>query len=212
MPPNIELILKYFSQLSDIQIKQFEQMNELYQDWNKKINVVSRKDVELLYERHILHSLGIAKVIEFQSMAEIMDLGTGGGFPGIPLAIMFPESNFYLVDSIAKKIRVANEVIEALGLENIKAEQIRAEQVEQEFDFIVSRAVAPLKTLVYWSQGKFLRMYNHSLKNGIISLKGGDLSEELKEVKRKSKVFELKNYFEEEFFETKKVVYTKMIK
>lgn len=207
-----EIIFKYFPELDDTQKEQFVKMNALYQDWNEKINVVSRKDVDLLYERHVLHSLGIAKVIQFQPGAKVLDLGTGGGFPGIPLAIMFPKTEFFLVDSIAKKIKVVNEVIQGLGLQNIKAEQMRVEKVDDDFDFIVSRAVAPLKTLYNWSRDKFYKMYSHNLKNGYLLLKGGDLTEELAEIKRPKKVYELSSFFEEEFFETKKVVYVQMIK
>ncbi len=207
-----EIILKYFPDLTEEQQAQFIKMNELYQDWNLKINVVSRKDVDLLYERHVLHSLGIAKVIQFKPGTKVLDLGTGGGFPGIPLAVMFPKVEFFLVDSIAKKIKVVNEVITGLGLKNIKAEQMRVEKVDDDFDFIVSRAVAPLKTLYNWSRDKFYKMYSHDLKNGYLLLKGGDLTEELAEVKRPKKVFELSDYFEEDFFETKKIVYMQMIK
>lgn len=207
-----EIIFKYFPELDDTQKEQFVKMNALYQDWNEKINVVSRKDVDLLYERHVLHSLGIAKVIQFQPGAKVLDLGTGGGFPGIPLAIMFPKTEFFLVDSIAKKIKVVNEVIQGLGLQNIKAEQMRVEKVDDDFDFIVSRAVAPLKTLYNWSRDKFYKMYSHNLKNGYLLLKGGDLTEELAEIKRPKKVYELSSFFEEEFFETKNVVYVQMIK
>lgn len=207
-----EIILKYFPDLTEEQKAQFIKMNELYQDWNLKINVVSRKDVDLLYERHVLHSLGIAKVIQFKPGTKVLDLGTGGGFPGVPLAVMFPKVEFFLVDSIAKKIKVVNEVITGLGLTNIKAEQMRVEKVDDDFDFIVSRAVAPLKTLYNWSRDKFYKMYSHDLKNGYLLLKGGDLTEELAEVKRPQKVFELSDYFEEEFFETKKIVYMQMIK
>ncbi|OJJ20523.1 16S rRNA (guanine(527)-N(7))-methyltransferase RsmG [marine bacterium AO1-C] len=207
-----EIILKYFPDLTEEQKAQFIKMNELYQDWNLKINVVSRKDVDLLYERHVLHSLGIAKVIQFTPGTKVLDLGTGGGFPGVPLAVMFPDVEFFLVDSIAKKIKVVNEVIAGLGLKNIKAEQMRVEKVDDDFDFIVSRAVAPLKTLYNWSRDKFYKMYSNDLKNGYLLLKGGDLTEELAEVKRPQKVFKLSDYFEEEFFETKKIVYMQMIK
>ena len=207
-----EIILKYFPDLTEEQQAQFIKMNELYQDWNLKINVVSRKDVDLLYERHVLHSLAIAKVIQFKPGTKVLDLGTGGGFPGIPLAVMFPKVEFFLVDSIAKKIKVVNEVIAGLGLKNIKAEQMRVEKVDDDFDFIVSRAVAPLKTLYNWSRDKFYKMYSHDLKNGYLLLKGGDLTEELAEVKRPKKVFDLSDYFEEDFFETKKIVYMQMIK
>ena len=209
----LERIFHYFPELSEQQKAQYTQLGELYQDWNQKINVVSRKDVEFLYEKHVLHSLGIAKCMPFQPGAEIMDLGTGGGFPGIPLAIMFPDTSFYLVDSIAKKIKVVHEVIEGLGLKNVQAHQERAEKVQPQFDFVVSRAVAPLRTLMYWSKGKFYKMWNHKFKNGILCLKGGDLQEEIAETKRRNiRVYELSEYFEEEFFETKKVVYVPMMK
>ncbi len=210
--PGTELILKYFPDLNPQQVQAFEKMNALYQDWNQKINVVSRKDVELLYERHILHSLSIAKVIQFKPKASLMDVGTGGGFPGIPLAILFPETDFYLVDSIAKKIKVVQEVIEGLSLDNVKAAQIRMEQVDAEFDFILNRAVAPLKTLLHWTKHKTYRSWNHDLKNGLLCLKGGDLQEEIKEAGVKSyQIYELKDFFEEEFFETKKILYVPTI-
>ena len=207
----IDIILKYFPHLTGKQIDLFVKMEDLYQDWNQKINVVSRKDVELLYERHILHSLSIAKFFQFKSFTQIMDLGTGGGFPGIPLAVMFPDVDFYLVDSIGKKIKVVKEVIEGLGLNNVKAEQIRAEELHEEFDFVISRAVAPLETLVYWTKDKFLKNYVHDFKNGLICLKGGELEEELEPYRKKVKIYALKDIFDEEFFETKKVVYLPLI-
>jgi 16S rRNA (guanine527-N7)-methyltransferase len=211
--PTAELIFEYFPKLTDLQKEQFIKLEELYKDWNQKINVVSRKDVDLLYERHVLHSLSIAKIIEFKPSARLMDVGTGGGFPGIPLAIMFPLSSFYLVDSIAKKVKVVQEVIDGLGLKNVRTEQIRMEEVNEQFDFVLNRAVAPLSTLIHWTKDKYIPNWNHSLKNGIISLKGGDLSEEIKEAEiKKYKIFEMKDIFEGEFFETKKIVYVPMIK
>jgi 16S rRNA (guanine527-N7)-methyltransferase len=211
--PTAELIFEHFPKLTDLQKEQFIKLEELYKDWNQKINVVSRKDVDLLYERHVLHSLSIAKIIEFKPSARLMDVGTGGGFPGIPLAIMFPLSSFYLVDSIAKKVKVVQEVIDGLGLKNVRTEQIRMEEVNEQFDFVLNRAVAPLSTLIHWTKDKYIPNWNHSLKNGIISLKGGDLSEEIKEAEiKKYKIFEMKDIFEGEFFETKKIVYVPMIK
>ena len=182
---------------------------ELYQDWNLKINVVSRKDIEELYLRHVLHSLGIAKVIQFKPGSKVLDVGTGGGFPGIPLAILFPETQFHLVDSIGKKIKVVNEVAEGLGLENIKTTHGRVEEVKDTYDFIVSRAVAQMETFVRWTRGRIAKKQNHDLKNGILYLKGGDLSEELK-LYSSATVYDLPNYFDEDFYETKKVVHLAM--
>ena len=199
-------ILKQFPNLTDNQVQQFEKLQFLYEDWNAKINVISRKDIDELYTRHVLHSLGIAKILEFKSGSKIMDVGTGGGFPAIPLAILFPEANFYAIDIIAKKIKVVNEVIKALGLKNIKAEQKRAEIVTHDFDFIVSRAVTNMPDFVNWIKGKLKSKSKHDLENGILYLKGGDLSEELKDFP-KSKEYNLSDYFSNEFFETKKVVY-----
>jgi 16S rRNA (guanine527-N7)-methyltransferase len=205
------IIEKYFPNLTDKQKQQFAQLGELYATWNAQINVISRADIENLYEKHILHSLAIAKVVDFKDFTEILDVGTGGGFPGIPLAILYPNCQFLLVDSIGKKIKVVNEVATALGLENIKAEQIRAELVEGEFDFVVSRAVTRLLPFYGWVKGKInINNYN-KLKNGILYLKGGDLKEELKELGKKSRVFELSDYFNEEFFETKMVVHVPMV-
>jgi 16S rRNA (guanine527-N7)-methyltransferase len=204
------IIEKYFPSLTDKQKQQFAQLGELYSTWNAQINVISRADIDNLYEKHILHSLAIAKVVDFKDFTEILDVGTGGGFPGIPLAILYPNCQFLLVDSIGKKIKVVNEVATALGLENIKAEQIRAELVEGEFDFVVSRAVTRLLPFYGWVKGKInINNYN-KLKNGILYLKGGDLKEELKELGKKSKVYELSDYFTEEFFETKMVVHVPM--
>ncbi|WP_396212429.1 16S rRNA (guanine(527)-N(7))-methyltransferase RsmG [Flavobacterium sp.] len=202
----MEEILKQFPNLTDNQRQQFERLQFLYEDWNSKINVISRKDIDELYTRHVLHSLGIAKILEFKPGSKIMDVGTGGGFPGIPLAILFPEVDFYLIDVIAKKIRVVNEVAIALGLINVKAEQKRAELVNQEFDFIVSRAVTNMPDFVSWVNGKIRKNSKHELQNGILYLKGGDLTEELKEYK-KAEQFNLSDFFKDEFFETKKVVH-----
>lgn len=202
----MELIEKYFPEITTDQKDKFGLLQELYQDWNLKINVVSRKDIDELYLRHVLHSLGIAKVQAFKKGASILDVGTGGGFPGIPLAILFPETEFHLVDSIGKKIKVVNEVSEGLGLKNLRTSNARVEEVDGHYDFIVSRAVAVMPTFVYWVRGKIAKQSNHELKNGILYLKGGDLSEELADYKR-AVVYDLKEYFEEEFFETKKVVH-----
>ena len=204
------IIEKYFPRLTEKQKKQFAQLGELYATWNAQINVISRADIDNLYEKHILHSLAIAKVVDFKDFTEILDVGTGGGFPGIPLAILYPNCQFMLVDSIGKKIKVVNEIATALGLENVKAEQMRAELVEGEFDFVVSRAVTRLLPFYGWVKGKInINNYN-KYKNGILYLKGGDLKEELKELGKKSRVFELSDYFEEEFFETKMVVHIAM--
>ena len=207
---NSTIIEKYFPRLTDKQKQQFAQLGELYATWNAQINVISRADIDNLYEKHILHSLAIAKVVDFKDFTEILDVGTGGGFPGIPLAILYPNCQFVLVDSIGKKIKVVNEITSALGLENIKAEQMRAELVEGEFDFVVSRAVTRLLPFYGWVKGKInINNYN-KYKNGILYLKGGDLKEELKELGKKSRVFEISEYFEEEFFETKMVVHIAM--
>ena len=202
----MEEILKQFPDLSDNQILQFQKLQGLYEDWNAKINVISRKDIDELYTRHVLHSLGIAKIIDFRPGSKIMDVGTGGGFPGIPLAILFPEVDFYLIDVIAKKIKVVNEVATGLGLKNVKAEQKRAELVKQEFDFIVSRAVTNMPDFVSWVDDKVSKKQNHELANGILYLKGGDLTEELKAF-QKATEYNLSDFFSDEFFETKKVVH-----
>lgn len=203
----MEIIRKYFPELTESQIAQFQQLPELYRHWNEQINVISRQDLDNLYERHVLHSLGIAKVVEFRAGTEILDVGTGGGFPGIPLAILFPESEFHLIDGIGKKIKVATEIASALGLNNVKAEQVRAEQLNTDYEFIVSRAVTQLPVFFNWVKGKINKNSYHKLKNGLLCLKGGDLEEELKAFGRKTKTYHLSDYFEEEFFETKKVVY-----
>ena len=202
-------IINQFPELTPLQKEQFARLEELYKDWNAKINVISRKDIEALYTKHVLHSLGIAKVMDFKPGSAVMDVGTGGGFPGIPLAILYPETNFYLIDVIAKKIKVVQEVAKALGLKNVKAEQKRAENVEQQFDFIVSRAVTNMPDFVKWVRGKIKKDQNHDLPNGILYLKGGDLTEEL-EVFQKVTLYNLSDYFSDEFFETKKVVHLAM--
>ncbi len=200
------LIQQYFPNLSEKQLNQFSQLEELYRDWNAKINVVSRKDIEELYLRHVLHSLGIAKVISFKPKSKVLDVGTGGGFPGIPLAILFPETKFHLVDSIGKKLKVVGGITEALGLTNIKTTHGRAEDIKGEFDFIVSRAVTVMPTFVSWVKDKIRKQQQHELKNGILYLKGGDLTEELR-VYRNVTLYNLSDYFKEEFFDTKKVVH-----
>jgi len=204
-----DIILKYFPDLSPVQQQQYQQLPELYQFWNDQINVISRKDIELLLERHVLHSLGIAKVMPFLPGETVLDVGTGGGFPGLPLAIMFPETQFYLVDSIGKKIKVVNEVSKAIGLKNLKAEHTRAEQVPGKFDFVVSRAVTQLKDFYPWVKGKFNKTSKNTLPNGILYLKGGDLTQEITESGLQVKQYYLKDYFEEEFFETKQAIYVK---
>lgn len=205
----MDILLKYFDGLTDTQLEQFGKLQELYQDWNIKINVVSRKDIDELYLRHVLHSLGIAKVMQFQPGAKVMDVGTGGGFPGIPLAILFPETHFHLVDSIGKKIKVVNEVAEGLGLQNVKTTHGRVEEVQDTYDFIVSRAVAQMETFHRWVKNKVHKKQRHELKNGILYLKGGDLTEELAKFP-KATIYDLTDYFEEDFFETKKVVHLPM--
>ncbi len=202
-----DFLLKYFPNLTIQQQQQYQQLQDLYRFWNGQINVISRKDIDLLYERHVLHSLGIAKVISFLPQENILDVGTGGGFPGIPLAVLFPETHFHLVDSIGKKIKVVKEVSQALGLKNIKATHARAEEIDEKFDFVVSRAVTQLKDFYPWVKNKFNKQSQNQLKNGILYLKGGDLTQEISESGLKVKQFELSSYFEEEFFETKKVVY-----
>lgn len=199
-------ILKYFPDLTPEQITQFEKLEVLYKEWNAKINVISRKDIDELYTKHVLHSLGIAKVQTFKPGSKVMDVGTGGGFPAVPLAILFPETTFYAIDIIAKKIKVVNEVIEGLGLTNIKAEQKRAETVEEQFDFIVSRAVTNMPDFVKWIRYRTKKDNNHELLNGVLYLKGGDLTEELQDYPR-AELYNLSDYFEDEFFETKKVVH-----
>jgi 16S rRNA (guanine527-N7)-methyltransferase len=206
------ILNKYFPLLTATQKEQFEQLAPLYKDWNEKINVISRKDVDNLYVNHILHSLGIAKVIDFKSTAHILDVGTGGGFPGIPLAILFPKVQFHLVDSIGKKITVVNEISHALGLKNVVGEKIRAEEIKKkQYDFIVSRAVTRMKEFYGWVQNKIKSESVHDTDNGILYLKGGELEEEMNELKRPYQLYSLSDYFEEEFFETKKVVYVPIV-
>ena len=202
----MKLLLKYYPDLSDQQILQFEKLKELYKDWNLKINVVSRKDMDELYLRHVLHSLGIAKIQKFMPGSKILDVGTGGGFPGIPLAILFPEVQFHLVDSIAKKIKVVNEVAAGLKLQNVTITNARVESLNERYDFVVSRAVAQMDTFVRWVNFAVLKKNNHALKNGILYLKGGDLTDELLNFTTAT-IYPLKDYFEEDFFETKSVVH-----
>ena len=203
----MEIIQKYFPELKPEQIKLFEKLYPLYQDWNSKINVVSRKDFEELYERHVLHSLAIAKFVKFVPGTKILDVGTGGGFPGIPLAIYFPKIEFHLVDSIGKKIKVVNEVTAALNLKNVKAEQIRAEQIKTTYDFVVSRAVTQLPEFVSWIKKNVAKKQKNAISNGILYLKGGNLNAEIKPFKKSVYIQNLDEFFEEEFFETKKLVH-----
>jgi 16S rRNA (guanine527-N7)-methyltransferase len=203
----MKTIEKYFPDLTDLQRKQLTELEGLYKFWNEQINVISRKDTENFYERHVLHSMGIAKIMTFKDGTTILDIGTGGGFPGIPLAILFPNCRFTLIDSVGKKIKVVNEVAESLGLTNVIGIHGRAESLKEKFDFIVSRAVTAMPAFLYWTKGKFNKKSNNSLPNGILYLKGGDLKEELKPLKQKHKITPLNKYFNEDFFETKKVVY-----
>lgn len=202
----MELILKYFPNLTEDQIHKFTQLETLYQDWNLKINVVSRKDIDELYLRHVLHALAIAKVIQFKPGTKLMDVGTGGGFPGIPLAILFPECSFHLVDSIAKKLKVVDEVVTGLELTNVKTTHARVEEITDTYDFVISRAVAAMPTFVHWIKGRVAKKQNHDLKNGILYLKGGDLSEELQDY-RTATIYNISDFYTEDFFETKKVVH-----
>ncbi|EHQ25171.1 16S rRNA (guanine(527)-N(7))-methyltransferase RsmG [Mucilaginibacter paludis] len=204
-----DIITKYFPALTHLQQSQYARLLDLYIHWNNQINVISRKDIDLLFERHVLHSLGIAKVMPFLPGEQVLDVGTGGGFPGIPLAIMFPETEFHLVDSIGKKIKVVTEVAAALGLQNVKASHNRAEEIPGKFDFVVSRAVTQLKDFYPWVKDKFNKTSKNTLTNGILYLKGGDLGQEIKESALKVKQYHLKDYFDEEFFETKQVIYVK---
>ncbi len=204
----MQIIKKYFPDLSEEQNTQFEQLEGLYKHWNTQINVISRKDIDTLYERHVLHSLGIAKIIQFSDQTEVLDIGTGGGFPAVPLAIMFPKVKFHAVDSIGKKIKVVEAVVEGLGLTNVRATHARAETLNNDYyDFVVSRAVTSSLEFQGWVRGKISKNNFNSLKNGILHLKGGDLKEELLELKRPYKMFEISKFFDEEFFETKKVIH-----
>ena len=202
---SVSLILKYFPEITDEQKQQFEKLEKLYTEWNEKINVISRKDMDGLYEKHILHSLGIAKVMPFADGTKVLDVGTGGGFPGIPLAILFPEVSFTLIDSIGKKIKVVEAVSEGLGLKNVTAVHGRAEKLKEKFHFVVSRAVTQMPEFLRWLKGKFEKEQFNEKHNGVLYLKGGDLAEELAGLR--CEIFQLKNYFKEEFFDTKKVVY-----
>ena len=207
MPETIDIITHYFPDLTANQKQQLADLGPLYQDWNQKVNVISRKDIDALYSHHVLHSLGIAKICQFAAGSTVLDVGTGGGFPGIPLAILFPQTQFHLVDSTGKKIMVVNAIVKALGLQNVSAQHERAEQIDNQFDFIISRAVTQIKPFYGWVNDKIKKGNESELANGILYLKGGDISDEMKELGKPYQVFELNNYFQEEFFETKKVVF-----
>lgn len=203
----MDKIVKYFPDLTERQREQLAALLPLYEEWNAQINVISRKDMDHFYEHHVLHSLAIAKAVRFKPMAEVLDVGTGGGFPGVPLAIMFPDARFTLIDSIGKKIKVVSDVIERLALANTKALQIRAEQLDGEFDFVVSRAVTTLPEFVPWVKGKISKTQYHTLHNGILYLKGGNLDTELAPFRKKVRTWNISDWFDEEYFETKKVIY-----
>jgi 16S rRNA (guanine527-N7)-methyltransferase len=203
----MEILTKYFPDLTDQQLDQFGRLGSLYEEWNSQINVISRKDIEQLYERHVLHSLAIAKIIQFKPNTTVLDVGTGGGFPGIPLAILFPETSFMLIDSIGKKIKVVNEVATALNLTNVTAEHIRVEEVKQKFDFVVSRAVTAFPRFVAMVRTKVSSKSNNDLPNGILYLKGGDFEEEIEPFRKQIQVYELQSFFQEEFFETKRLIH-----
>lgn len=205
------IIQKYFTNLTERQVEQFAQLEALYNDWNAKINVISRKDIQNLYEHHVLHSLGIAKVVNFREGTTVMDLGTGGGFPGIPLAILFPETTFHLVDSIGKKVRVANEVATAIGLKNVTFSHARAEEIKERYDFVVTRAVMPMVDLVKVARKNIKKEQHNSVPNGIIALKGGELNSEIASMRNIATVWELSDFFEEEYFKTKKVVHVTIV-
>jgi 16S rRNA (guanine527-N7)-methyltransferase len=203
----MDVIRKYFTDLTDQQLNCFDRLGPLYQEWNSKINVISRKDIEQLYERHILHSMSIAKIIRFKPGTTILDVGTGGGFPGIPLAILFPEAEFMLIDSIAKKIKVVNEVASALNLQNVKAEHRRVEEVTQKFDFVVSRAVTAFPRFVEMVKSRVAAQSKNTLPNGILYLKGGDFDEEILPFRDSIVIYNLQDHFQEEFFETKRLIH-----
>ena len=207
----MEIIQKYFKNLTEPQVEQFAQLEALYNDWNAKINVISRKDIQNLYEHHVLHSLGIAKVVKFKEGTTVMDLGTGGGFPGIPLAILFPEVQFHLVDSIGKKVRVAQEVATAIGLKNVKFSHARAEEIKERYDFVVTRAVMPMVDLMKVARKNIRKEQHNALPNGIIALKGGELNGEIASMKNIATVRELSDFFKEEYFKTKKVVHVTIV-
>ncbi|MGK0436077.1 MAG: 16S rRNA (guanine527-N7)-methyltransferase [Flavobacteriales bacterium] len=203
---DFEQILHYFPNLNPIQVKQLQELKSLYEEWNAQINVISRKDMDNFYERHVLHSLAIAKVLNFKPNTRILDVGTGGGFPGIPLAIIFPKCHFHLVDSIGKKIKVVNGVAKSLGLKNVKGSHINAKQINDKYDFVVSRAVTRLDPFIDWIKANFNKKGFNELPNGILYLKGGDLTEELNEIRKKYTSYPISSYFAEDFFETKKVI------
>lgn len=207
----MQIIQKYFTNLTELQVEQFAQLEALYNDWNAKINVISRKDIQNLYEHHVLHSLGIAKVVNFKEDTTIMDLGTGGGFPGIPLAILFPNVQFHLVDSIGKKVKVANEVATVIGLKNVKFSHARAEEIKEQYNFVVTRAVMPMVDLMKVARKNISKEQHNAVPNGIIALKGGELMGEIASMKNISTVWELSDFFEEEYFKTKKVVHVTVI-
>jgi 16S rRNA (guanine527-N7)-methyltransferase len=207
MSTDLKIIEKYFPNLTDDQKEQFQQLKPRYEEWNAQINVISRKDIESLYERHVLHSLSLAKFISFKDGTKLMDLGCGGGFPGIPLAILFPEVSFTMIDSIGKKIKVVQEISDAIGLNNVEAQHMRAEKVNNCFDFVITRAVAPMMDLVKWTRKKYIKEQRHVIENGVIALKGGDLGQELASWGNRKTTVHLSDYFEEDFFETKKIIH-----
>ena len=206
-----KIIQKYFPHLTELQVEQFAQLEALYNDWNAKINVISRKDIQNLYEHHVLHSLGIAMVVNFKDGTTIMDLGTGGGFPGIPLAILFPNVQFHLVDSVGKKVKVASEVATAIGLQNVKFSHARAEEIKEQYDFVVTRAVMPMVDLMKVARKNIHKEQHNAVPNGIIALKGGELAGEIASMRNISTVWELSDFFEEEYFKTKKVVHVTVV-